>query len=51
MTYLPPEPAILRNNGNILVMASALIMTNEQADEMVGMIDEAIGQTMRKSKL
>ena len=42
---------ILRNNGNILVMAPALIMTNDQADEMVGMIDEAIGYAAKELKL
>ena len=37
---------ILRNNGDILVMAPALIMTNAQADEMVDGIDKAIAQAL-----
>jgi len=38
---------ILRNNGDILVMAPALIMTREQADEMVGEMDQAIAEAMK----
>ena len=37
---------ILRNNGDILVMAPALVMTREQADEMVDMVDRAIAGAM-----
>jgi len=33
---------IMRNNGDILVMAPALVMTDEQADEMVSKLDAAI---------
>ena len=45
--YCREAGMILRNNGDILVMAPALIMTREQADEMTGMLDEAIGETMK----
>lgn len=41
---------ILRNNGDILVMAPALIMTNKQADEMVGKMDEAIAHAIKEVK-
>jgi len=37
---------ILRNNGDILVMAPALIMTREQADEMLGILDDAIADAI-----
>ena len=37
---------ILRNNGDILVMAPALIMTQEQADEMLGILDDAIADAI-----
>ena len=33
---------ILRNNGDILVMAPALVMTRDQAEEMVALVDQAI---------
>ena len=33
---------ILRNNGNILVLAPSLIITREQTDEMLGLIDQAL---------
>jgi adenosylmethionine-8-amino-7-oxononanoate aminotransferase len=39
---------ILRNNGDILVIAPALIMTDEQADEMTGMLDSAIAEAMKR---
>jgi len=38
---------ILRNNGDILVMAPALIMTKEQADEMLRIVDDAIADAMK----
>ena len=37
---------ILRNNGDILVMAPALVMTDAQADEMVTKLDAAIERTV-----
>jgi adenosylmethionine-8-amino-7-oxononanoate aminotransferase len=37
---------ILRNNGDILVMAPALIMTQKQADEMLGILDDAIADAI-----
>lgn len=42
---------ILRANGDILVMAPALIMTLAQADEMVALIDDAIADAMKKCDL
>ncbi|MBT7162969.1 MAG: aspartate aminotransferase family protein [Victivallales bacterium] len=33
---------ILRNNGNILVLAPSLIITREQVEEMLGLIDQAL---------
>ena len=40
--YCREAGMILRNNGDILVMAPALVMTDEQADEMVAILDKAI---------
>jgi len=34
---------ILRNNGSILVLAPALIVTREQIDQITSLLDEAIG--------
>ncbi|MBI3923280.1 MAG: aspartate aminotransferase family protein [Armatimonadetes bacterium] len=42
---------ILRNNADLLVMAPPLIMTNEQADGMVGILDEAIRQAVEYLEL
>jgi len=39
---------ILRNNGDILVYAPALIMTREQVDHMVDLTEEAIAAATRK---
>jgi adenosylmethionine-8-amino-7-oxononanoate aminotransferase len=33
---------ILRNNGNLLVLAPSLIITREQVDEMLGLVDRAL---------
>ncbi len=49
--YCREHGMILRNNGDILVMAPALIMTNEQADEMVNTVDRAIADAMEKCNL
>jgi len=46
--YCREHGMILRNNGDILVMAPALVMTNEQADEMVAVLDEAIEHAARE---
>ncbi|MEW6358211.1 MAG: aspartate aminotransferase family protein [Planctomycetota bacterium] len=46
-TWCREHGMILRNNGNLLVLAPALIMTDEQADEMVGMMEEAIAHTLK----
>jgi adenosylmethionine-8-amino-7-oxononanoate aminotransferase len=42
---------ILRANGDIIVLAPALIMTNEQADDMIALIDQALAQAMEHCKL
>jgi adenosylmethionine-8-amino-7-oxononanoate aminotransferase len=39
---------ILRNNGNILVMAPPLIITPAQVDEMLGMLERAIAAAEKK---
>jgi adenosylmethionine-8-amino-7-oxononanoate aminotransferase len=39
---------ILRNNGDILVMAPALVMTDAQADEMVSGLDAAIAKASER---
>ena len=49
--YCRESGMILRNNGDILVMAPALVMTNEQADEMIGVVDEAIAEAMKYCRL
>jgi len=42
---------ILRCNGDIIVMAPALVMTNAQAGEMVGIIDQAIAHAIKTCDL
>ena len=42
---------ILRNNGDILVTAPALIISHEEVDIMVNMIDESIAAAQKKFKL
>jgi len=42
---------ILRNNGDILVIAPALIITKEQIDLMVGLMDQAIAAAIKELKL
>jgi adenosylmethionine-8-amino-7-oxononanoate aminotransferase len=37
---------ILRNNGDILVLAPSLILSQEEADLMLGLIEEAIQGAM-----
>jgi adenosylmethionine-8-amino-7-oxononanoate aminotransferase len=49
--YCRERGMILRNNGDILVLAPALVMTREQADEMLGMLDAAIAAAMSHCKL
>ena len=39
---------ILRNNGNILVLAPSLIITRDQVDEMLGLIDGALTAAERE---
>ena len=39
---------ILRNNGDILVMAPALVMTDAQADEMIDLLDKAIADAFNE---
>ena len=45
--YCRDAGMILRNNGDILVLAPALVMTDAQMEEMVGVLDEAIGAAMK----
>ncbi len=42
---------ILRNNGNTLVIAPALVMTKEQVDIMIGKIDKAIAEAIKYFKI
>ncbi len=42
---------ILRNNADILVIAPALVMTKDQIDEMLGKIDQAIGEAIKQFNL
>lgn len=42
---------ILRNNGDILILAPALTLTKEQADEIIKNIDDAIAETIKYFKL
>jgi len=42
---------ILRNNGDILVIAPALILSKEEADEMLEKIDQAISESIKHFKL
>ena len=42
---------ILRNNGNILVMAPSLIITRRQADEVLGLLDQALTAAEKKFHL
>jgi adenosylmethionine-8-amino-7-oxononanoate aminotransferase len=42
---------ILRNNGNILVLAPSLIITRAQADEMLGLIDRALAAAAKEFRL
>ena len=42
---------IMRNNGDILVMAPALIITEEQIDEALGILDKALAAAMKHFKL
>jgi len=46
-SYCRDAQMILRNNGDILVMAPALVMAREQADVMVGLVEEAIAEAMK----
>ena len=42
---------ILRNNGDILVIAPALVMSREEIDMMLDLIDKAIAQAIEHFKL
>jgi adenosylmethionine-8-amino-7-oxononanoate aminotransferase len=42
---------ILRNNGNILVLAPSLIITREQVDELLDLLDKALTNAERKFHL
>ncbi|MBA7567818.1 hypothetical protein ES708_09536 [subsurface metagenome] len=41
----------MRNNGDILVMAPALIITEEQIDEAMGILDKALAAAVKHFKL
>jgi len=42
---------ILRNNGDILVLAPALIMTDEEVDWMLDLMERAIVAAMKHFRL
>lgn len=42
---------IIRNNGNIIVMAPALIITKEQIDEIIEILEKAIIEAIKHFKL
>ena len=42
---------ILRNNGDILVIAPSLILSKNEADEMLGKIDSAIAEAIKHFNL
>lgn len=42
---------ILRNNGDILVLAPSLIITRQEVDMVTGMMDEAIGAAVKELHL
>lgn len=46
--YCYQRGMILRNNGDILVLAPALVMTREQADDMLDLMEEALQAAMKK---
>ena len=50
-TFCREAGMILRCNGDIIVMAPALIMTNAQADEMIGVMDQAIAHAMKTCEM
>ena len=49
--YCYQRGMILRNNGDILVTAPALVITQEQIDEMVAMIDQSIAAAVKHFRL
>ena len=49
--YCYQRGMILRNNGDILVIAPALVMTREQIDDMLGLMSEAITAAVKHFKL
>jgi adenosylmethionine-8-amino-7-oxononanoate aminotransferase len=46
-TYCWQHGMILRNNGDILVFAPALIITREQVDEVIRILDDALSAAER----
>jgi len=42
---------ILRNNGDILVIAPALTMTKDETDKMIQLIDQAISEAIKHFNL
>ena len=49
--YCYKRGMILRNNGDILVIAPALVMSRNQIDEMLGLMEDAIAAAMKHFKL
>ena len=49
--YCYKRNMILRNNGDILVIAPALIITQEQIDTMLELMDRSIGAAVKHFKL
>lgn len=49
--YCWQREMILRNNGDILVIAPALVITREQIDFMLNLVEEAIAGAMKHFKL
>ena len=49
--YCYERGMILRNNGDILVIAPALVMTDEQIAEMLDLIEDAVAAAMKHFKL
>lgn len=42
---------ILRNNGDILVIAPALTMTKDEVDKMIQLTDQAISEAIKHFNL
>jgi putrescine aminotransferase len=49
--YCYKRGMILRNNGDILVIAPALVMTKEQIDEMIALMARAVSAAARHFRI